>query len=380
MTAYRLTLAVVLALAALLAGCGGDDSGDPATTGDASTQEEASAPKESKAVGETTGPAGEKATPTAEIKLTDDEIAKLKEGDHTAALVWHQSSDFVSAVTQGAKDEFTRMGVEVVATTDAGFDAGKQKSDIETVMAKKPDAIITLPVDPTISAAALEPAVKAGTKVVLLSNVPKGFKHGTDYTALVTDDLFSMGKQAADAMAAAIGGEGEVGYVFHDAEYYVTNQRDQAFKKTIEANYPDIKIVAEEGLADPNKAEDIANAMVTKHPNLKGIYVTWVEPAEGVLTALRNSGSTETKIVTLDLSEPAGLDLARGGNIAALVADQAYELGRALAASAGYGILGKDAPEFAVAPAVTVTKDNLQEGWQQSLHRDPPKSVLEAAK
>jgi ribose transport system substrate-binding protein len=380
MKAYRLTLAVVLSLAAFAAGCGSDDSSDSGGGGAAATQETTAAPKASKAVGETTGPAGEKATPTAEIKLTDDEVAKIKGGNHTAALVWHQSSDFVSAVTQGAKDEFARLGVKIVATTDAGFDAGKQKNDIETVMAKKPDAIITLPVDPAIAAAALKPAVKAGTKVVLLSNVPKGFKHGTDYTALVTDDLFSMGKQAADAMAAAIGGKGEIGYVFHDAEYYVTNQRDQAFKKTIEANYPDIKIVAEEGLADPNKAEDIANAMVTKNPNLKGIYVTWAEPAEGVLTALRNNGSTDTKIVTLDLSEPVGLDLAKGGNVAALVADQAYELGRALATSAGYGIIGKDAPEFAVAPAVTVTKANLAEGWQQSLHRDPPKTILDAAK
>ena len=379
MKAYRLTLAVLLSLAAFAAGCGSDDdNGDSGSEGGTSTQ--AAAPKESKAVGETTGPAGEKATPTADIKLTDEEVAKIKGGNHTAALVWHQSSDFVSAVTQGAKDEFARLGVKVVATTDAGFDAGKQKSDIETVMAKKPDAIITLPVDPTISASALRPAVKAGTKVVLLSNVPKGFKHGTDYTALVTDDLFDMGKRAADALAGAIGGKGKIGYVFHDADYYVTNQRDQAFKKTIEANYPDIEIVAEEGLADPNKAEDIANAMVTKNPGLNGIYVTWAEPAEGVLTALRNSGSTDTKIVTLDLSEPVGLDMARGGNVAALVADQAYELGRALATSAGYGIIGKDAPEFAVAPAVTVTKDNLEEGWQQSLHRAPPKAVLDAAK
>ena len=33
-----------------------------------------------------------------------------------------------------------------------------------------------------------------------------------------------------------------------------------------------------------------------------------------------------------------------------------------------------------VAPALTVTKDNVAEGWQQSLHRDAPQSVLDAAK
>jgi ribose transport system substrate-binding protein len=287
-------------------------------------------------------------------------------------------SDFTNAVTQGAKEEFARLGVKIVATTDANFDAARQKSDIETVMAKKPSAIITLPVDPATAASALRPAVKAGTKVVLLSNVPQGFQHGKDYVSLVTDDLFEMGHQAADALAAAIGGKGKVGYVFHDADYYVTNQRDEAFKKTIEENYPDIQIVAEQGIADPNKAEDIANAMITKNPDLDGVYVTWAEPAEGFLSALRAAGNDRTKIVTLDLSEPAGLDLARGGHVAALVADQAYELGRAMAAAAAYGLIGKDAPEFAVAPAVTVTKDNLTDGWQQSLHREPPKAVLDA--
>ena len=36
-----------------------------------------------------------------------------------------------------------------------------------------------------------------------------------------------MGAKAADAMAAAIGDKGKVGYLFHDANFYVTNQRDQ---------------------------------------------------------------------------------------------------------------------------------------------------------
>jgi ribose transport system substrate-binding protein len=33
-----------------------------------------------------------------------------------------------------------------------------------------------------------------------------------------------------------------------------------------------------------------------------------------------------------------------------------------------------------VAPALTVTRENVAEGWQQSLHRDAPQSVLDAAK
>jgi ribose transport system substrate-binding protein len=366
------TLATFVALIGVAA-CGDDDDGGG---GDADT----SAIKSSKAVGKTTGPNGEQATPTSALKLSPDEIDEVKAGNYTAALTRHQSSDFTTAVTAGAKDEFAKLGIEVVATTNANFDPGKQKNDIETVLAKRPSVMLTLPVDPVTTASAYRAANRAGTKLVLLSNVPEGFSHGEDYVAVVTDDLFQMGKQAADALASAIGGEGKIAYFFHDASYYVTNQRDQAFKKTIEANYPDIEIVAEEGIADPNKAQDQANAVLAQNPDLDGIYVTFSQPpAEGALAALRNNGNSDTKLVSLDLDEPLALDMARGGNVAALVTDKAYELGQAMARAAAYGLLDKEAPPFIVAPATTVTKANLTEGYQQSLHVQPPASVLEAA-
>jgi ribose transport system substrate-binding protein len=181
-------------------------------------------------------------------------------------------------------------------------------------------------------------------------------------------------------LAAAIGGEGKIGYVFHDADFYVTNQRDQAFKATIEKNYPDIEIVAEQGIADPAKAEQIANAMITQNPDLDGLYVTWAEPAEGVLAALRAAGNKDTKVVTLDLSEPLALDMMRGGNMAVIVADQAYELGRATVTSGALGLLGEPAPEFAVAPAMTVTPDTINEGWEKSVGIGAPKEVLDAGR
>jgi len=332
------------------------------------------------AAGATHGPNGEPATPASTLTLSDAEVAKLKAGNYSAALLWHTSSDFTNAVTAGAKDEFARLGINVVATTDAAFDAAKQKNDVETVMAKKPSIILTLPLDPVSAAASFRPAVDAGVKLVFLSNVPKDYKQGQEFVAVVTDDLFQMGKQAADVLAKAIGGKGKVGYIFHDATYYVTNQRDQAFKTTIEQDYPDIKIAAQQGIADPARAEELAQAMLLKNPDLDGIYVTWAEPAEGVLSALRAAGNTRTKIVTLDLSEPLALDMVKGGHVVAIVADKAYELGRAMADAGAYGLLGKTAPPFVVVSALTVNKGNVAEGWQESLHRNAPQSVLDAAR
>jgi ribose transport system substrate-binding protein len=323
---------------------------------------------------QTVGPSGEPATPSSEVTVSDP--AQFQDKGYTAALLWHEQSDFVNAVTAGATDEFARLGIEVTMTTAAGFDAAKQRSDVETALAQKPSIILTLPVDPVTSAAAFGEARDAGVKLVFLSNVPNGFAHPDDYAAIVTDDLYQMGKQAADALAAAIDEKGKIGWIYHDADYYVTNQRDNAFKSTIEADYPGIEIVAEEGISDPARAEDIANAMLLRNPDLAGVYVTWAGPAEGVLAALRANGNTTTRIVTLDLSEPIALDMVKGGNVVAIVADAAYELGRAMAAAGANALIGKVTPPFVVAPAVTVTADNVAEAWQLSLHRDAPESVL----
>jgi ribose transport system substrate-binding protein len=335
--------------------------------------------KSSRALGTTRGPNGERPTPPSALSLSSSEIAKVRAGRHTAALVWHEGSDFTTAVDAGVRDEFGVLGVEVVAETSANFDAAKQKSDVETVQAKRPSVLLTLPVDPVVTASAYKAAARQGTKIVLLSSVPQGMKYGRDYVNLVTDDLFQMGKRAADALAAAIGGKGKIAYFFHDANHYVTNQRDQAFLRTITGNYPGIDVVAKSGIADPNRAQEVATATLLKHPDLAGAYVMFAQPpGEGVLAALRANGATKTKLVTLDLDEPLALDMARGGQTFALIVDRAYDLGRAMARSAAYGLLGKRAPPFVIVPALTITRSSLVQGYRASLHRSPPASVMKA--
>jgi ribose transport system substrate-binding protein len=330
--------------------------------------------------GITTGPNGETATPAANFTLLPDEAAKIREGHYSAALVWHDMSEYTRAVDRGARDAFADLGIKVVAQTDAGFDAARQKADVETVLARSPSIILSLPVDPATAAPVFQPAVDAGVKLAFVDNSPAGFVHGRNYAAVVSDDLFQMGKKAADAMAAALGGKGKLGYIYHDADFYVTNQRDGAFKATIEADYPDMQIVAEQGMADPARSEEIAQALLIQNPDLDGLYVTWAEPALSVLSALKAAGNSHTKIVTLDLNEPAALDMATGGNFAAIVADEAYEIGRTAARAAAAALIGKGAAPFLVVDSLAVTRDTLAEGWQRSLHTDAPASVLEAAK
>src|SRR3954471_20348406 len=185
-----------------------------------------------------TGPDGVPATPASALLLSADEIASIHAGKHKAALLWHGGGDWVAAVNKGATDRFKELGVAVVATADAQYDPAKQANDIETALALQPSAILTLLLDPVQGAAALGPAVDKGVKVVLLSNPAKGFSAGKEYVGIVTDDIRGMGVAAAEMMADALGGKGEIGFIFHDANYFITKGSDKTFRGAHGQTFP----------------------------------------------------------------------------------------------------------------------------------------------
>ena len=154
------------------------------------------------------------------------------------------------------------------------------------VLANNPDIIVTIAVDPTTAAEAFRPAVEQGVKIVVLTTPPAGYTAGEEIVGIVTGELTAYGKDAAEMLGEALGGEGQVGWIFHDADFWFTNQRDQAFKDWLAYLYPNMEVVAEAGFSDPARTEDIANAMITQNPDLNGIYVAWATAADGVLAAL----------------------------------------------------------------------------------------------
>ena len=106
-----------------------------------------------------------------------------------------------------------------------------------------------------------------------MDNVPKGFVAGKDYVSSVSADNYGNGVAAGHLMAKALGGKGDIGLVFHAADFFVTKQRYDGFKKTIPENYPDIKIVDEQGIGGPDfsgDAEKAAGAMLVRPPQHQG--------------------------------------------------------------------------------------------------------------
>jgi ribose transport system substrate-binding protein len=329
---------------------------------------------------ETKGPLGEAPTSYSDVVISDADLAAIRNANYKAAILMHETSDFVNAIIGGAQDTFKNLGIEVVAVTDANYDSNKQRADIETALARKPDIIITLVVDPVSGAQALRQAVDQGVKIVLMSNLPQGFIHGKDYAGIVTDDLFAMGQAVAEMMGDYLGGKGEVALMFHDADYYVTNQRDKAVEAVLRRDYPGIKIVTRQGVADPAQGEAVTSAILTQYPKVNAVYAPWDTVAEGSVAAVRTSGRKNVGVFTIDLGANNVMDMVTAENMKGIAADLPYMLGETMAKIGVLSKLGKDTPAFTTVPAIKVTKDNVKTEWQRSLNRPLPPEIQSAIK
>jgi ribose transport system substrate-binding protein len=361
-------------------GGGGSDGGQSAQSDVAARAQQGLDELKSKVL--STGPNGEKPTPARDVELTPDELDEIKGKNATAAIVLHYGgNDWSTAQANGLKNEFAKMGIKVIATTDANFKPDKQVSDIETVLAKKPDIIVSIPTDPVATAGAYKKAAAQGVKLVFMDNVPKGMSPGKDYVSVVSADNYGNGAAAAHLMAKTLDGKGKIGVVFHEADFFVTRQRYDAFKKTIAERYPDIHIVAEQGIGGPDfagDAEKVASAMLTRHADLDAIWAVWDVPAEGVLAAARANGRNDLKITTIDLGQNVAIDMAKGGPVKGLGAQRPFDQGVTEAMLAGYGLIGKKAPAYVAVNALPVQPDNLAAAWQTVYHQGLPSKVQEA--
>jgi ribose transport system substrate-binding protein len=199
--------------------------------------------------------------------------------------------------------------------------------------------------------------------------------------SVVSADEYGNGVASAHLMAQAVEGEGEIGLIFHAADFHVTRQRYEAVKQTITDQYPDIKIVAEQGIGGPDftgDADKAASAMLTSNRDIKGIWAVWDVPAEGVVSAALTAGRDDLVITTIDLGENVAIDMAQDGFVKGLGAQRVYDQGVTEALLAGYGLLGKEAPPYVASPALPVTKENLLDAWQIVYHSPPTEKIAKS--
>ena len=373
-----------LACIAMLAGCSNSTtSSESAEDTAASALEVAQKAIDGKVL--STGANGEEAASADVADLTDEEVQKIKDARLKAALVFHYAgNDWYNAQVAGLKATFEELGVEIIATTDADFSPDKQVSDIETVLAQNPDIIISIPTDATATSAAYKKVAEAGVTLVFMDQPANDLEAGKDYVSVVSADNYGNGVASAHILANSIGKKGKIAALYHDADFFVTEQRYEGFKKTIEEEYPDIQIIAEKGVSDSDlvaQSQQQADAIINQNPDLAGMWAPWDVPAEGVMAAARSAGRNDLKITTIDLGESVGVAMAQNQLISGTSAQRPYDQGVTEAKiAAGARVLGKTYPTYVALSALPVTRTNLKKAWSEVYHSDLPSNIADLMK
>lgn len=330
--------------------------------------------------GYTPGPNGEHSTNAADVpEPTAACLAQVK-GKKLAFLNGLSGNSWMAAIEKGVREKSAEYGINVVATASTDFDPAKEAAAVETVMASKPDILVTIPVDPASGAADYKPALDAGVTMSFYDNPVDGWTAGNQYVAITTGDHYRMGKDAADLLAQALGEKGNYGFIQLDVVFYNSNNREKGFLAEMAQKYPNMKNVAWAGFTTDATVGAATDAMLTQHPDLDGIYVSYSGgPATAVLASLQAAGNTHVKVVTHDLDAANDVIMATAGsNYYGTAIEHTYDEGAGTVKAAALKLCGVDVPPFIVVPALPVNRDNLAQAWNEAWHQTPPAEVTKA--
>lgn len=304
-------------------------------------------------------PKGAPASPADVLKLSDEEIAKLKAGRFTAGIAMQAlDSPWNNLQIQGITDTLAGYGIQVVAVTDASQNPNRQASQLASLIDRRVNVIFSVPIDPATQTSAYKRVSDAGIKLVFMDNVVHGLAPGRDYVTVVASDNERNAVFATEELIKAIGGAGDVALMtYHYDSYYSIAARKAGFEKTIAAN-PDVKLIATDRFVQPGEVYRKTIAMLTAHPSIKGMFVVWGDPAMQAVAAAKAIGRDDIVITTNDLGPDTAMYVARG-EIHAIGAQLPYDLGVAEANAAAFALLGKAVPPYISLPALPVKKDNL---------------------
>lgn len=331
--------------------------------------------------GYTPGPNGEHSTNAADVPdPTAECVAQIKAAHLKLAFLNGLSGNtWMAAIEKGVREKAAEYGIDVTMTAATDFDPAKEAAAVETVMAGKPDILVTIPVDPVAGKADYQPAVAAGTTIVFYDNPVDGWTAGNQYVTISTGDHYRMGKDAADLLAKALGEKGNYGFIQLDVAFYNSNNREKGFLAEMAQKYPNMKNVAWAGFTDAATVGAATDAMLTQHPDLDGIYISYSGAAAGVFASLQAANNTHVKVVTHDLDAANDVIMATAGsNYYGTAIEHTYDEGANTVKAAVLKRCGVDVPPFIVVPALAVTRDNLVQAWQDGFHATPPADVLKA--
>lgn len=263
------------------------------------------------------------------------------------------NNPFFVSVRDGAQKEADALGAKLTVT-DAQNDATTQANQIQNFQTQKLQAVIINAVDSDAAGPIVAPLISAKVPVVAVDRAV----NGADVNSFIASDNVQGGKMAADALAKAMGEKGSVIVLEGTAGTSAARDRNKGFTEGIAA-YPNIKVVASQPADfDRTKGLDVATNLLQAHPDAVGIFAANDEMALGAVQALGDKAGKSVFVVGFDGTDD-GKTAIKAGTMAASVAQQPENLGKAAVDAAVKLAQGQTVEKTVAVPVVVLTKDTL---------------------
>jgi simple sugar transport system substrate-binding protein len=247
-------------------------------------------------------------------------------------------------------------GVEIIfGQGTSATDIEGQIALIESMVTKGVKGIAVTPVDPTV-AAALDKAIAAGVKVVLMDNNIPGW---TGRTALATTNNYNAGRIAGQYLKTVLKNGDTLGILEGVPGVPSLDDRVKGMLEGLQG--VEVKIV---GRGATNCTEElginVAEDLLTKNPELKAIYAACGPPAAGAAQAIKNAHIADHRVLLV------GFDFCCGEKEAIAAGIEDASVAQFPAKMAGLGvdalvkaIRGEKVESLIDSGAALVTRENM---------------------
>jgi len=225
---------------------------------------------------------------TAALATSGKHTASTKIGVSLAGY----STDFWSSYVAFEKAAATKYGVSLVGPISANGDAGKQATQIRTLIDQGVNALVVNPVD---SAAIAPTLAYAAAKHVPVVSVDVAPTKGKVYMIVRADNVL-YGQSACKYIGTHAKGSGHVAMLEGDLASINGLDRKNGFLNCMKA-YPNLKVVEYATKWDTPTAVNDAKTALSTYSDLKGVYVHWSGPVPGIIAAEKAAGKF-TKVGT----------------------------------------------------------------------------------
>ncbi|HOE13168.1 MAG TPA: substrate-binding domain-containing protein [bacterium] len=281
--------------------------------------------------------------------------------------------EFWQTVHAGAKTAGQELGVEILwqgPQTETQYE--RQVNIVQDFITAQVDGIVLAPQDADALVPVIEQVDAAGIPLVLFDSGANTDK----YASFVATDNYKGGQEAARTMASLLPNGGRVIIILVAPGSASTTEREKGFEDTIKQEFPNIQIVDKQyGYSDREKSRAVTEDLLTKYPDVEGVYGPNESSTFGALLALRAQGYAGKKAFIGFDSSPDLNDALRKGEINALVLQNPFKMGYEAVKAVVDHLDGKEVPKRIDTGVKVITTATMDEPENAKL-LSPDLSIL----